>query len=108
MASLLVEGPALNVYLRLDNDKKKDAEEIKSALRNEFEAAHRDREVALDKLAKRKLGKNESPHTFAYALQELTKLAYATLPAPSQDAISRDYFVISYVVSTSNNTIWSK
>ena len=93
MASLLVEGPALNVYLRLDNDKKKDAEEIKTALRNEFEAAHRDREVALDKLAKRKLGKNESPHTFAYALQELTKLAYATLPAPSQDAISRDYFV---------------
>ena len=93
IASLLVEGPALNVYLRLDNDKKKDAEEIKSALRNEFEAAHRDREVALDKLAKRKLGKNESPHTFAYALQELTKLAYATLPADSQDAISRDYFV---------------
>ena len=93
MASLLVEGPALNVYLRLDNDKRKDPEEIKSALRNEFEAAHRDREVALEKLAKRKLGKNESPHTFAYALQELTKLAYATLPAASQDAIGRDYFV---------------
>ena len=93
MASLLVEGPALNVYLRLDDDKRKNPEEIKTALRNEFEAAHRDREVALEKLAKRKLQKNESPQTFAYALQELTKLAYSSLPALSQDAIGRDYFV---------------
>ena len=46
LASLLVEGPALNVYLRLDTDKRKNAEEIKTALRTEFEAAHRDREVA--------------------------------------------------------------
>ena len=38
MASLLVEGPALNVYLRLDEDKRKNPEEIKTALRNEFEA----------------------------------------------------------------------
>lgn len=93
MASLLREGPALNVYLRLDNDKKKNPEEIKTALRNEFEAAHRDREVALEKLKQRKRLKNESPFTFAYALQELTKLAYATLPEPSQDAIGKDYFV---------------
>ena len=87
MASLLVEGPALNVYLRLDDDKRKNPEEIKTALRNEFEAAHHDREVALEKLAKRKLQKNESPQTFAYALQELAKLAYSSLPAPSEDAI---------------------
>ena len=93
LASLLVEGPALNVYLRLDTEKRKNAEEIKTALRTEFEAAHRDREVALAKLAKRKMLRNESPHTFAYALQELTKLAYSTLPAPSQDAIAKDYFV---------------
>ena len=93
LASLLVEGPALNVYLRLSADHKKDAEEIKKALRSEFEAAHRDREVALEKLGKRKMRRNESPITFAYALQELTKLAYATLPAASQDAISKDYFV---------------
>ena len=93
MASLLREGPALNVYLRLDDDKKKDPEEIKTALRSEFEAAHRDREVALEKLQKRKMLKNESPHTFAYALQELTKLAYSSLPTASQDAIGKDYFV---------------
>lgn len=92
-ASLLVEGPALNVYLRLNEEKRKDADEIKAALRSEFEAAHRDREVALDKLAKRTMSIGESPFTFAYALQELTKLAYSTLPAPSQDAIGRDYFV---------------
>ena len=92
-ASLLAEGPALNVYLRLDEEKRKNADEIKSALRSEFEAAHRDRDVALDKLAKRKMSEGESPYTFAYALQELTKLAYSTLPAASQDAIGRDYFV---------------
>ena len=94
-ASLLVEGPALNVYLRLDAEKRKIAEEIKTALRTEFEAAHRDREIALEKLSKRKMLKNESPYTFAYALQELTKLAYSTLPAPSQNAIGKDYFVKS-------------
>ena len=93
LASLLVEGPALNVYLRLSTDQRKNAEEIKTALRNEFEAAHRDREVALEKLAKRKILRNESPQTFAYALQELAKLAYASLPAESQDAIAKDYFV---------------
>ena len=92
-ASLLVEGPALNVYLRLDTEKRKSAEEIIAALRNEFEAAHRDREVALEKLAKRKMSKNESPYTIAYALQELSKLAYSSLPAGSQDAIGKDYFV---------------
>ena len=48
LASLPLEGPGLNVYLRLSDDHKKDAEEIKKALRSEFEAAHRDREVALE------------------------------------------------------------
>ena len=92
-ASLLVEGPALNVYLRLDDDKRKDAEEIKTALRHEFEEAHRDREVALEKLSQREMLKDESPFTYAYALLELAKLAYSSLPAASQDAIARDHFV---------------
>ena len=47
MASLLVEGPALYIHVRLDDQKRKDLEELRSALRNEFEAAIRDREVAL-------------------------------------------------------------
>ena len=49
LASLLLDGPALNVYLRLSEDEKKNGEEIKTALRTEFEPAHRDREVALEK-----------------------------------------------------------
>lgn len=92
-ASLLVEGPALNVYLRLTADEKKDAEAIKMALKTEFEAAHRDREVALVKLTKRNMEKGESPQTYAYALLQLTKLAYSTLPEPSQEVIAKDRFI---------------
>ena len=88
-----MDGPALNVYLRLSEDEKKNAEEIKTALRTEFVPAHRDRVVALEKLSNRKLLKDESPYTYAYALMELTKLAYSTLPANSQDVIARDHFM---------------
>ena len=83
----------LNVYLSLSDDNKKDAEEIKKALRAEFEPARRDREVALQKLANRMMLKGESPYTYAYSLMELTKLAYATLPADSRDVIARDHFM---------------
>ena len=76
LASLLSESPALNVYLSLSYDNKKNAEEIKKALQAEFEPAHRDREVALQKLANRKMLKGESPYTYAYSLIELTKFAY--------------------------------
>ena len=92
-ASLLTEGPALNVYLRLTVDEKKNAETIKTALKAEFESAHRNREVALEKLSTRTLKENESPHTFAYSLSQLSKLAYASLPQGSQDTIARDHFI---------------
>ena len=59
----------------------------------EFEPAHRDREVTLQKLANRKVLKGQSPYTYTYSMVELTKLAYGTLPAASQDVIARDQFM---------------
>lgn len=56
---------------------KKDAEAIKQALKSEFESAHHDHEVELDKVTKIKMEKEESPQIFVYILQ------------PSQDAIAR-------------------
>ena len=93
MASLLAEGHALNVYLKLSADDKKDCEKIKEALRKEFDASHRNREVALEKLSKRKPEKGESPSSFAYKLMELAKLAYGGLTDASQKTIVKDYFV---------------
>ena len=93
MASLLAEGHALNVYLKLSADDKKDCEKIKEALRKEFDASHRNRDVALEKLSKRKPEKGESPSSFAYKLMELAKLAYGGLADASQKTIVKDYFV---------------
>ena len=93
MASQLAEGHALNVYLKLSIDDRKDCEKIKDSLRKEFDAAHRNREVAIDKLFKHKPEKGESPSSFAYRLMELAKLAYSGLPDASQMAIVKDHFV---------------
>ena len=93
MASQLAEGHALNVYLKLSADDKKDCDKIKEALRKEFDASHRNREVAVDKLSKRKPQKGESPSSFAYKLLELAKLAYSGLLDASQQVIVKDYFV---------------
>ena len=93
LASQLAEGHALNIYLKLSDDDKKDCDNIETALREEFDAAHRNREVAVEKLLQRKTEKGESPSVFAYRLMELAKLAYSSLPDESQKAIAKDYFV---------------
>ena len=93
LASQLAEGHALNVCLSLSNDEKKDCPSIETALRREFDAAHRNREVAVEMLSQRKPEKGESPSTFAFRWLELAKLAYSHLPDASQKAIAKDYFV---------------
>ena len=92
MASQLAEGHALNVYLKLSGDDKKNIDSIKDALQKEFDASHRNRDIAVEKLTKCKPQKGESPSSFAYKLLELGKLAYSGLPDASQ-VIVKDYFV---------------
>ena len=93
MASQLNEGHALNVYMKLSADGKKNCDRIKEALRKEFNAFHRNREGAVDKLLKCKPQKSESPLSFAYKLLKLVKLAYSGLPYASQQLNVKDYFV---------------
>ena len=69
---------------------------IKAALRADFDDAHRNRDVAVEKLSNRKAKKGESPLSFAYSLMELAKLAYSALPEAIARDASRDKIVAHF------------
>ena len=92
IASKLV-GPAMDVYLRLSDDDKKNPENLKAELLKEFERGQLNREEAISELDSRKRLADESAETFVYKVIELVKLAYPTFAAAARDSLAKDYFV---------------
>ena len=88
-----LNGVALDIYMRLSTDDKKDPAKIVDGLRNEFSREQRNREEALDLLLKRRRLSGESAETYAYKILELVKLAYSSFSADIQSTIAKDYYV---------------
>ena len=88
-----LEGPAFDVYMRLPEDDKKDAEKIKQELLAEFEKGQLNREEAIQELAKRTRQSDESAQNFAYKVIELVKSAYHSIDDETRGTIANDYFV---------------
>ena len=74
IASKLV-GHAMDVYLRLPVEDKKDPDKVKGELLKEFERGQLNREEAITELDTRKRLAGESAETFAFTVFELVKLA---------------------------------
>ena len=88
-----LDGAALDVYLRLSADDRKNPETIINNLKKEFSREQRDREEALELLTARTRKAEESMETFAYKIVELVRLAYAGFTSAVQGTIAKDYFV---------------
>ena len=88
-----LSGPAFDVYMRLTAENKKNFDEIKKELKKEFERGQLNREEALSVLSNRTRDPKESPHTFAYKLTELVKLAYPNFNDETRQTIAKDYFM---------------
>ena len=92
MASKLV-GHAMDVYLRMPEEEKKDPEKLKAELLKEFERGQLNREEAIAELDSRKRLPGEAAETFAYKVIELIKLAYPNFEAPVRESLAKDFFV---------------
>ena len=88
-----LSGPAFDVYMRLNDDDKKDFDKIKEQLKKEFERGQLNREEAIHVLSSRHRKPEESPETYAYKLKELIKLAYSTFAAAAQQTLAKDYYM---------------
>ena len=92
MASKLV-GHAMDVYLRMSDEDKKDPEKLKAELLKEFERGQLNREEAIAELDSRKRLPNEAAETYAYKVIELIKLAYPSFGDPVRASLAKDFFV---------------
>ena len=92
LASMLVP-PALDDYMRLSDDDRKDYSKIEEALRKEFQKGQLNREEAIHILATRKQQPDETPQTFAYKVVELVKLAYPSFANDVRLTIAKDYYL---------------
>ena len=88
-----LDGPAFDVYMRLSTEDRKKADKIKEELLEEFEKGQLNREEAIFELSNRPRKQGESPHTYAYKLIELVKLAYPTFNDETRATLAKDYFV---------------
>ena len=88
-----LDGPAFDVYMRLSTEDRKSVEKIKEELLKEFEKGQLDREEAIFELSNRPRKQGESPHTYAYKLMELVKLAYPAFNEETRATLAKDYFV---------------
>ena len=88
-----LEGPAFDVYLRLNQEDKKKVNRLKEELLKEFERGQLNRVEAICTLATRVRKPGESAHTYAYKLLELIKLAYPDFNSQTRSTIAKDYFV---------------
>ena len=88
-----LDGPALDIYLRLSTDDRKNPDIITENLLREFKREQRNREEALEMLGTRSKSNEESPETFAYKVLELVQLAYASMAVNVQETIAKDYYV---------------
>ena len=85
--------PALDVYMRLSEDDKKDYSKIEEALLKEFQKGQLNREEAIHLLSQRIQQTDESPHTFAYKIIELVKLSYPEFTDNVRLTIAKDYYM---------------
>ena len=88
-----LEGPAFDVYLRLDQDDRKNINKLKDELLKEFESGRRNREEAVCTLTKRYRKQGESAHTYAYKIKELVNLAYPDFENAAKSTLAKDQFV---------------
>ena len=92
MASKLV-GHAMDVYLRMSDEDKKDPEKLKAELLKEFERGQLNREEAIAELDSRKRLPDEAAETYAYKVIELIKLAYPSFDPAVRASLAKDFFV---------------
>ena len=92
MASKLV-GHAMDVYMRMSDDDKKDPDKLKAELLKEFERGQLNREEAIAELDTRKRGEKESAENFAFKIIELVKLAYPSFTDDVRQSLAKDFFV---------------
>ena len=88
-----MKGPAFDVYLRLSDDHKKDAKQVKKELLKEFEWGQLNRDKALQELTTSSRRKDESALTYAYKISELVKLAYPSIKEQAKEIVAKDYVV---------------
>ena len=88
-----LDGAAFDVYLRLDDEARKNPSTVKTELKKEFEKGNINRELAIHELSGRLRRPAEPPLTFAHKITELVGLAYATLDQNAKIIIAKDYFV---------------
>ena len=91
LASKLI-GPAMEVYLRLPDEDKKNFDKIKEELYKEFLKGQLDREEAITVLGSKVREPNESALTFAYKVIDLVKLSYPDFTDEVRKSIAKDYF----------------
>ena len=84
---------AFNVFLRMEEEDKKDFEKVKAALYKEFKKEERNREEAVAQLSRRKRLANETIPTFTYHVTQLVKYAYPSFDAGHKDKLAKDNFV---------------
>ena len=92
IASKLV-GHAMDVYLRLSTEDRKDPEKLKAELLKEFERGQLNREEAITELDSRKRLDGESAETYAFKIMELVTLAYPTFAADAKASLAKDAFM---------------
>ena len=92
MASKLV-GHAMDVYLRMSDEDKKDPEKLKAELLKEFERGQLNREEAIAELDSRKRLPDEAAETYAYKVIELIKIAYPSFDPVVRASLAKDFFV---------------
>ena len=85
-------GPAMETYLRLSAEDRKDFDKIKDELYKKFRKGQLDREEAINVLGSRSRVSGESAHTFAHKVTELVKLAYPDFVDAVRLSIAKDYF----------------
>ena len=83
-------GPALDVYMRLTDEEKKDFTKIRDELLKEFERGQLNRDDALHQLEQRPRLQGESALTFAYKIIELVKLSYPTFDETVRTSSAKD------------------
>ena len=95
-----LDDTAFDVYMTLSDEQKVDPKEVKDALKNNFDRAKKNREVAVEELTNRKRLPNETPEVFSYKIQELVKLAYPSFDTAVRSTLSKDYYVKGLKLNT--------
>ena len=88
-----LEEPAINVYMRMSVDDRKDIKKVQKELRKQYEVGNADREQALSLLGAVQRKEDETAKDFGYRITALVKLAYPTFDDASKQVHEKDAFV---------------